>query len=54
MAKEKVSRNRKLVQLYQKGHSIRQVASKLGMTFQRVHQLLQREAPKIIRPIGGG
>ena len=52
MAKEKVSRNRKIVQLYQKGHSIRKVADKLGMTFQRVHQLIKREAPKIMRPVG--
>ena len=51
-SKEKVSRNRKIVQLYQKGDSIRKVADKLGMTFQRVHQLIKREAPKIMRPVG--
>ena len=54
MAKEKVSRNREVVQLYRNGYTLREVADKLGMTYQRVHQLIKREAPKIMRPAGGG
>lgn len=41
-----------VVSLYQSGHTTRQIAERLGISYQAVHQMLQRlEIP--LRPRGG-
>jgi transposase len=41
-----------VVRLYQSGHTTRQIAERLGISYQAVHQMLQRlDVP--LRPRGG-
>lgn len=49
-----IERSRRVVALYRQGLSIREVAAKEGCTFQRVHQIICRDAPQLMRSLGRG
>jgi hypothetical protein len=44
-----VIRDRKLVGLYRRGRTLRQVAQEFGITMQRVWQIIKRDRPEIMR-----
>lgn len=45
-------RRRLVAELYQSGHTTRQIAEQLGVSYQAIHQMLQRlDIPR--RPRGG-
>ena len=39
-----------IVSRYRQGLTLREVAALFGMTMQRVHQIIQRDAPQLMRP----
>lgn len=45
-------RNKRLVEFYKRGFSMREVASQFKISVQRVQQILRMNAPQLIRPIG--
>lgn len=38
-----------IIAYYADGHSLRECAEFFGITFQRVHQIIQRKAPQLMR-----
>ena len=42
----------KIAAYYKRGYSLRETAAKFGISMQRVHQLLLRDKPKLIRAVG--
>ena len=48
MPQEKRNTDR-IADYYARGHSLRETAAKFGISMQRVHQLLLRDKPKLIR-----
>jgi predicted DNA-binding protein YlxM (UPF0122 family) len=49
---DKAARNERIIKWYKRGWSIRKIADNMDISFQRVHQLIQMEAPDILRPRG--
>jgi DNA-binding transcriptional regulator LsrR (DeoR family) len=49
---DKAARNERIIKWYKRGWTIRKIADKMDISFQRVHQLIQKEAPDILRPTG--
>jgi transposase len=54
MSERKTQRNDALARYYAKGHSIRECASKFGITLQMVHIILRRDRPDLLRAPGKG
>ena len=48
MRKKRNTKN--IVAYYARGFSLRETASRFGLSMQRIHQLLRRDKKKIIRP----
>lgn len=44
-----LDRNNEIVDAYDKGKSISQISRELGLTRQRVHQIVRRDRPNLIR-----
>lgn len=52
MTRAKTSRNDKLIALYAKGFSFRELAARFRISMQCANQILLRFAPHLIRPKG--
>ena len=44
------ARTLSMVEAYEAGHTLREVAEQFDVSYQAVHQALQRNAPSIMRP----
>lgn len=49
MNKSLPARDRSLVQHYRDGLTLRECAAKFGLSMQRVHQIILRDAPELMR-----
>lgn len=43
-------RQKEIIEVYRSGLTLRESARKLGISMQRVHQVIKRYAPELMRP----
>ncbi len=46
------ARDRQIVELYRKGHSLREVGKRVGLGFERVRQIVRQSHPELMRRVG--
>jgi helix-turn-helix protein len=50
MMRRNPQRTRAILRYYRSGHTLRETARCFGLTYQRVHQVVHKYAPKEMRP----